>query len=589
MPNLLNNKQQELIDKLISNNLLTKEKFVEIDAAARVAGVAFNDMILEQGVVDPEQLAKIISEVYAISYVYMIDKDLSNDVLNIIPIEVAENFKIFCFDSLIDDNGQHLSIAMVDPSDFKAMEAVNFLARKENYLIKYFVVSRPSFDYAFKQYRTLNNEVMTALKDKSAKEDKEKKKQVEDNKKGTEGVITSAPVAKIVNVIIRHAIDGKASDIHIEPVQNECRIRYRIDGVLITSLSLPKNVHDSIVSRIKVLANLKLDETRVPQDGRFRIKIDHHDYDFRVSCLPLVEEEKVVMRILNTSSTAPTLKELGFWGIGLEVIEKNIKDTSGMFLVTGPTGSGKSTTIFSILNMLNDDKTNISTLEDPVEYYVKGINQSQIRPEIGFGFSSGLRTLLRQDPNIIMVGEIRDNETAELAIHAALTGHFILSTLHTNSAIGAVPRLFDMNVEPFLLVSTINTIVAQRLCRKICMSCKAEEKIPEVLLGTILEIIKKIPDYVINMAIPDFDINKIIFYKGKGCSHCGNTGYSGRVAVCEVMDVNEKIKDAILNNKRFTEEDVISSQKFTTMTQDGYVKVLQGITTVDEMVRILQN
>lgn len=588
MPGLLKNKQQEVIDKLISKNLLTKEKFYDIDSASRVAGITFNEMLLKQGIVDQEQLAKVISEVYNFSYINIVGKNFSDEVLNIIPIEVAENFKIICFDNAIVDNKQKISVGIVDPTNFKAIEAVNFLAREEKIKVIFFIISQYSFDYAYKQYKNLKYEVTAALKDKDIKEGEESKKE-EANKNESEEVIKSAPVAKIVNVIIRHAIEGNASDIHIEPMHHECRIRYRIDGILHTSLTLPKNVHDSIISRVKVLAGLKLDETRIPQEGRIRINIDRHDYDFRVSVLPLVNEEKVVMRILDTSKGAPTLEELGFWGIGLEVIEKNIKDTSGMFLVTGPTGSGKSTTLFSVLNMLNDEETNISTLEDPVEYYIKGVNQAQVRPEIGFSFSSGLRSLLRQDPDIIMVGEIRDNETAELAIHSALTGHFILSTLHTNSAVGAIPRLLDMGVEPFLLVSTVNTIVAQRLSRKICVHCKIEERIPQVLLDDILKEIKKIPDDIIKSALPDFNINKIIFYKGKGCPRCGNTGYSGRLAIYEVIDVNEQVKDAIINKKRFSEEDILASQKFITMIQDGYFKAIKGLTTVDEIVRILQN
>lgn len=587
MPNQTLNKQQELIDKLIAGKLITKDQFYEIDSAARIAGVTFNEMLLKKGKIDHEQLAKITAEVYNIAYVNIVGRNLAESVLHIIPIEVAENFRIICFESAIDDAGHKISVGIVDPSNFKAIEVVNFLARGQHYSVKFYVISQFSFDYVVKQYKSLKLEVKAALKDQTEQEAVDNGKK--DKEEVTEEVIKSAPVAKIVSVIIRHAIDGNASDIHIEPLSRECRVRYRIDGILHTSLSLPRNVHDSIIARIKVLANLKLDETRIPQDGRVRITVDGRDYDFRVSILPLVNEEKVVMRVLDTSRGAPSLEELGFWGNGLEIIRKNIQDTSGMLLVTGPTGSGKSTTLFSILNILNDDENNICTLEDPVEYYVRGVNQSQIRPDIGFSFATGLRSLLRQDPDIIMVGEVRDSETAELAIHAALTGHFILSTLHTNSAIGAIPRLMDMQVEPFLLASTLNTIVAQRLGRKICKHCRTEDIIPDDLKEEIQKELKKVPEGFLKTYAPDLDISKPKYYKGAGCARCGNSGYAGRVSIFEVIDVNDVVKDLIVNKKRFTEQDIIQSQKFVTMIQDGYIKAMRGLTTLNEVLRVLQN
>jgi len=401
-----------------------------------------------------------------------------------------------------------------------------------------------------------------------------------------EEITKTAPVSKIVSVIIRHAVEGQASDIHIEPAQNETRVRYRIDGILHTSLVLPKNVHSAIVGRVKVLCNLKLDETRLPQDGRVRVSINNKDIDLRVSILPLMDEEKVVMRILDMSRGAPSLTELGFIGPGLNIIMAKLKMTDGMFLVTGPTGSGKSTTLFSILNFLNKEGINIITLEDPVEYFIKGINQSQIRPEIGFTFASGLRSLLRQDPDIIMVGEIRDSETAELGIHAGLTGHFVLSTLHTNDALGAIPRFLDMKVEPFLLGSTLNIVVAQRLARKICEYCKEEDKLPQEVSDDIKKELAATPPAVIEQLLPGFDAKKIKFYRGKGCARCGSTGYLGRIALAEVIDVNDKIREFIMENKRnLTLDDLIKNQNFITMKQDGIIKVLMGLTTIEEVLR----
>lgn len=580
------NKQEEAVAKLIERKFITKDDYYQIEADARIKNKTFFNILVEKKIIDQEELAKLIAEIYKLPYDNLFGKKISNAILRIIPIEVSENYKIICYGTLIDDEGEKIKIGIIDPSDFKALEAINFLARKESIIVEYNVISANSYNYAFKQYKNIKDEVNVALQDKLQEEDEEEKSK--DKTEETEEVIKSAPVAKIVSVIIRHAIEGNASDIHIEPLESECRIRYRIDGILHTSLTLPKNVHDSLVSRIKVLANLKLDETRMPQDGRIRLPFGNRDYDFRVSVLPLVGDEKVVMRILDTNRGAPSLEDLGFSGFGLEVIKKNIKDSTGILLVTGPTGSGKSTTLFSLLNILNEEGMNISTLEDPVEYFVRGVNQSQIKPEIGFTFASGLRSLLRQDPDIIMVGEIRDNETAELAIHSALTGHFILSTLHTNDAIGAIPRLMDMHVEPFLLISTLNTIVAQRLGRKICSHCRIEDKITENMIAEIKGELSKVPKEILSK-LPDIDLNNIKFYKGKGCPRCGNTGYWGRVGVVEVIDINDKLKDLILSGKRMTQEEIIASQPFITMKQDGYLKVLQGMTSYDEILRILQD
>ncbi|OGY97163.1 MAG: hypothetical protein A2543_02310 [Candidatus Komeilibacteria bacterium RIFOXYD2_FULL_37_8] len=397
-------------------------------------------------------------------------------------------------------------------------------------------------------------------------------------------MVKSAPVSKIVSVILRHAIEGRASDIHIEPFTNQSKVRYRIDGVLHTTIVLPIYVHAALISRIKVMANLKIDETRIPQDGRIRINVHNKDVDFRISTIPLMGHEKVVMRILETPDKAPTFSELGFLGLQGKVIEKNIYKPNGMFLLTGPTGSGKSTTLFALLSFLNKEDVNISTLEDPVEYYIPGVNQSQIRPEVNFTFATGLRALLRQDQDIIMVGEIRDNETAELAIHAGLTGHSVLTTLHTNSAVGAIPRLFDMKVEPFLLASTLNAVVAQRLVRKICDKCKAEEKLPSGLEVTIHQHLDTIPKEAF---YGDVDPKVFKFYKGKGCANCGQTGYKGRLSIAEAINVTRSLKDIIA--KGFDRQEVeveLAKQKFITMEQDGVIKALLGLTSIEEIMRV---
>ncbi len=576
-------KQDQILKLLVLNKLITQDQLEEVKKTAEIVKRPIEDILLEMKIVDHEDLVKIKANAYDMLYENLADKKMTDKVLSIIPLEVAENYRIICFDK----TGEKIKVGITDPNNFKAVEAVNFLVKEENLSVAYYLISDLSFNIAFKQYKTLKKEIFTALKtrsDEEAEEPEAKKKDDND----LESIAKTAPVAKIVSVIIRHAFDGGASDIHIEPMAKETRVRYRIDGILGTSLILPKNVHNAIVGRIKVLANLKLDETRIPQDGRIRAVVNGKEIDLRVSTLPLLGEEKVVMRILDTTRKVLTLKELGFIGPGLEIIKNNIKKTDGMFLVTGPTGSGKSTTLFAVLNIINREEVNISTLEDPVEYFVKGVNQSQVNPEIGFNFASGLRSLLRQDPDVIMVGEIRDNETAELAIHAGLTGHFVLSTLHTNDAIGAIPRFLDMKVEPFLLASTLNTVVAQRLLRKICSYCKEEKKLPSDVLLEVKEEVKKTPPELFKEMGLDPNPDNLIFYGGKGCSHCGNSGYSGRVVIAEIINITDGIKEIIMDEtKALRVEDVMSDQKFITMKQDSIIKVLLGLTSMEEVLRVL--
>ncbi len=583
-------KQEELLKLLKESKKLSESSLLEIKGRADAAGKKIEDILIGENLIDPEEITQIKAKVYGLPYQNLLDKEVSNEVVSIISFEAAENYKIVCFDK----SGNKIKVGLTDPENFKAMEAVNFLAKEEKLRVEYYLISGLSFDKIFKQTKNLKSEIGKALETRAEKEKEEmsEKKKEEKEERGELGeIIKSAPVAQIVSVIIRHAVGGGASDIHIEPAQKESRVRYRIDGVLHTSLVLPKDIHSAIVARIKVLANLKLDETRLPQDGRIRVEIGEKKIDFRVSVMPLLGEEKVMMRVLDTTRGAPTLEELGFGGRALRIIKENIKKTNGMLLVTGPTGSGKSTTLFSILNMLNKEGVNICTLEDPIEYFIKGVNQSQTRPEIGFTFANGLRSMLRQDPNIIMVGEIRDNETAELAIHASLTGHLVLSTLHTNDAMGAVPRLLSMKVEPFLLGSTLDAIIAQRLARKICSHCKKEEKLPEGILADMEEEIKNMPASIMKESAKDFtDLRKTVFFKGSGCVRCGNSGYSGRIAIVEVFDIDDKIKDIIMDkNKNLRFKDIKENQDFISMKQDGIIKVLRGETTMEEILRVIKS
>jgi len=576
-------KQEELLAILAQKNIIKSDDVGNIIKEAQSAGKKVEDILISKQLIKPEDLTKVKAEIYKLPYENLIERNIGEGIINTISSEVAENYKVICFDK----EGNRTKVGILDPDNFKAIEAIDFLAKGSGLTVEYYIISDKSFKAAFKQYKSLAKELSTALETRAEEEVVEVK---EKDEKELKEITKSAPVAKIVSVVIRNAVEGGASDIHVEPSRKESRVRYRIDGILHTSLILPRSVHDALVARIKVMSNLKLDETRIPQDGRIRLVFNDKDYDFRVSILPLIGAEKVVLRILEASKQAPTLEELGYDGIQLKVIQNNLKKTEGMLLATGPTGSGKSTTLFSILNIINKEDINIITLEDPVEYQVKGISQSQIKPDIGYTFANGLRSFMRQDPDVIMVGEIRDEETAELAIHSALTGHFVISTLHTTSAAGAITRLVDMNVEAFLLGSTLHTVIAQRLARKICSHCKEETKIPQEQLKKVKAEIEDVGIDYIKSIIKDFNSEKMVFHKGKGCPRCGNSGYSGRVALSEVLDINDQLKEFIIEGKKHLNvNDIKNSQKFIKIKQDGFIKALQGITTMQEVLRVIEN
>jgi type IV pilus assembly protein PilB len=511
---------------------------------------------------------------------------VEREILNTISREIAEKYKMIVFDK----KQNLLKVAMVDPQDFEAINILQFLAEKEKMEIEVYSVSLNLFRDAVEQYGSAKEAVEEAVV--SLKSELEESRVSDKKITGAEARerIQDAPISKLVQVIIGHAIDGRASDIHIEPIENNYRVRFRVDGILHSSLILPKDVGMAAVSRVKILSNLKIDERRKPQDGRFKIDVENgRTVDFRISTFPVVEGEKVVMRVLDKSSGLFDLESLGIMGSNHEILLKKIRDPFGIILLTGPTGSGKSTTLYAFLQILNKEERNIVTLEDPVEYFVEGINQSQIKPEIGYTFANGLRSILRQDPNIIMVGEIRDSETAELAIHAALTGHLVFSTLHTNDSIGAIPRLADMEVEPFLLSYSLRVTAAQRLVRKICEKCKEEIKISEVIVEKIKEELKQVTreemeKYGVNLT------EEIKFYQGKGCENCSDTGYRGRIAIFEVLEINDKIQKIISEGEsveiKIREE--AGNQGMVTMKQDGLLKVLAGLTTLSEVERITE-
>ncbi|MDD4995431.1 MAG: GspE/PulE family protein [Patescibacteria group bacterium] len=569
----------KIIDELIAKGKLDAKQ-QKAALAELEAGRSPEEVLVKGGLIKEDDLTRARAVAYNIPFKDLAGTVISNEVINLLPREKSEQYNMIAFAR--DAGG--ISIGLVDPRDYQSMEAVEFYAEENGLKVKFFIVSPTAFRKAMRQFQILGKEVEMELE--SAKEKfapKEEKLPEEDIEK----VLTGAPVARIVSTIMRHAVESGASDIHIEPTDGPSRVRYRIDGVLRTALRLPKYIHSAIMSRIKVMANLKIDETRIPQDGRITDIIGGKKIDFRISTFPCSDNEKVAMRILDTSAGAPTLAGLGFSPRNVELIEKEIKSPHGMFLITGPTGSGKSTTLYAVLNMVKGENTNVVTLEDPVEYFMESVNQSQIRPEIGYTFASGLRAILRQDPNIIMVGEIRDRETAELGVHAALTGHLLFSTIHTNDALGAVPRLIDMGVEPFLLASTLNVVIAQRLARRICDNCKEVVALPKDVEDEMREELAGIPNEVLPKGVK---LNgSVSAYRGKGCPRCNGTGYSGRISVAEIMRVTKEMEQII--EEGFPSEKAeaeIKNQKMIRLRQDGFLKVLLGLTTVEEVMRISQ-
>ncbi len=504
-------------------------------------------------------------------------------VLGIIPEDIARGNKMVP----LEKNGNIVKLGMVNPDNLGAMNILRFIAENAKIEFELYVISEEIFQNVLGQYSNTEKAIKDAMQSLQANDvdDIFEKEQVEEKKEA----IQDAPITKLLSVVIKHAIEGKASDIHIEPMGKEYRIRFRVDGVLHSSLTVPREVGRAVVSRVKIISNLKIDEKRKPQDGRFRVTEDGKSVDFRVSTLPVVEGEKIVLRLLDKGEKVIDVETLGLIASNRDVLLKRIREPFGIILITGPTGSGKSTTLYSFLQILNKEERNIVTLEDPVEYSVDGVNQSQIKPEIGYTFASGLRSILRQDPNVIMVGEIRDAETSELAIHAALTGHLVFSTLHTNTSIGAIPRLVDMGIEPFLLSSSLQAIAAQRLVRRVCQECKEEVSMP----GAVREFIENELSKMDPKELKKYDINLdegIKMYRGKGCDACAKTGYKGRVAIFEVLEIDSQLKE-IISEHRGSETHVkkyANDRKMVTIKQDGIIKVLKGLTTFEEVERVTE-
>lgn len=576
---------------LVDTHKLTNEEYQDLKTQAQKDNLPLVQVIQQSGLVEKVDLSVAKAKSLNLEFVNLLDRPIDRKVLEIIPENLARTYQMVAFS--LDAKTNILQIAMADPQDLKGREASRYIAREHNVKPQWYLTDQDSINLVLKKYANIGREVGEALESAKARFESISGETGEEAAAGKvngaeelQEIIRHAPVAKMVQVIIRHAVEGKASDIHIEPMDKMTRVRFRIDGSLSTSITLPLYVHDALIARIKVMANLKIDETRIPQDGRIRLELLDRDVEFRVSVIPLQGHEKIVMRVLDTGGKPPPLDKLGYIGRNFDVIKKNLLKPNGMVLVTGPTGSGKSMTLFACLNIVNSEDVNISTLEDPVEYRLAGVNHSQINPQVGFTFAAGLRALLRQDPNIIMVGEIRDFETAELAIHAAMTGHLVLSTLHTNSAVGAIPRLLDMRVEPFLLTSTLNVLIAQRLVRTICQDCKQEAELDIGLTELVKRELRSLtPEQL--QGYGGVNLDHPVFYYGKGCARCGHTGFRGRTAICEIVDNDNELKNVIIGGMKQDElATVLKHQQFITMRQDGFVKCLLGHTAPEEVLSV---
>ncbi|MDO8509793.1 MAG: ATPase, T2SS/T4P/T4SS family [bacterium] len=535
---------------------------------------SLEDILISDGLVDETELYQKAGELLNIPSITLKGKEIKKETLNLIPAPVAGTHQVVAFES----DAHTVSVAMVDPTDIQTVE---FLRRKTGLEPKVFITTPGDIKEILRNYHAELEEdlkVVQVATDGEVANTKELKKAAEE-----------VSVINIVNSVLEHAVYEGASDIHIEPGEKETTIRYRIDGILKSVMTLPHLIQNGITARIKILANLKLDEHMVPQDGRFKILVQDERLAFRVSILPVYDGEKIVMRLLHEGTKPLTLDQLGFLDKPRLIVENAIKKPHGMILVTGPTGSGKTTTLYTLLGMLNQPGVNISTVEDPIEYRLAGVNQSQINPKVGFTFASGLRALLRQDPNIIMVGEIRDQETAEIAINAAMTGHLVLSTLHTNDAPTTLPRLIDMGVPPFLVAYTANIIVAQRLVRRICPHCKKEFELDKNTSDDLAKVFnsKKLSALFAENIPNGKDNESLKFFKGEGCGRCGLTGYKGRQGIYEILEINDEITKLI--NEKATADTIKKYARengMLTMSEDGVIKAKMGITTISEVLRV---
>ena len=566
---------------LVERGLIDQAKADEVGLTQLKTGESEEVIIKSQRLVSEVDFAKAKADFLKILYVDLDTIGFSPEALALVPESVSRKYKIVPYK--LDTKNKLLFVAMANPLD---LETVEFIEKKSGFKVSAsMALEKQIMSYVNEKYE--REKGITSEVGKALDERKKEEKVVVGAEENSGKVSAEAPVAKIVSTILEYAVKARASDIHIEPQEDAVRIRYRIDGILQEKYVLPRNVQDAVVSRIKILSNLKIDEKRVPQDGRFFFSADGNDVDLRISTLPTTYGEKVVMRLLKKSQKVPTLPDLGLRGLALKNLMNAIERPHGIIIVCGPTGSGKTTTLYSVLDIVATSKVNVVTIEDPVEYQMKGVNQVQVNTQAGLTFASALRSFLRQDPNIMMVGEIRDSETADLAINASLTGHLVFSTLHTNDASGVPPRMLDMGVEPFLLVSSLNCVVGQRVVRRVCKDCVTETEIPTDVEAEIKETLGPIYNMIEEKWKKDG--KKMMIPKIVGCEKCNNTGYLGRIALYEVMPISEKIAKLVV--ERASAADIqkqAMAEGMLRMKQDGYVKVLEKITTVEEVLRVAQ-
>ncbi len=580
---------------LIDSKKLKKTELEKLEESAHRTKKALQETALKQGVITDEELVKWYAELTETPFIKVDPKSIDPTLLNLIPERIARRYSAVVFG---EKDGVKL-LAMEDPED---VQAVDFIEKQLGSKPTLYIATKQNISSALELYGGGVDNELTRVIAEDTEGETDAAEEVDEA-----DLAEDSPIAQTVTLLIEYAIKAGASDVHIEPREGYVQVRYRVDGVLREAEKLPKKVQAALTSRIKILANLKIDEHRVPQDGRFKISYADKSFALRVSTLPIADGEKVVIRLLDESNKAKTLEELGFWGSALKTINDAIIQPHGMILVTGPTGSGKSTTLYSVLSLLNDETVNISTVEDPIEYKIVGANQTQVNVKAGMTFASGLRALLRQDPNVIMVGEVRDRETADMAVQASLTGHLVFSTLHTNNAATCLPRLLDMGVEPFLIASTTRSVIGQRLVRNICMDCRESYQPDETEVTEIKKMFKltdaavfkkmnELEAVALKQGIGPADkalatsastITRLYRPKEGGCDKCGGSGFRGRVGIYEVLGNSEEVQKLIMQNatSEVIQEEAIN-EGMVTMQLDGLIKAFRGLTSVKEILRV---
>ncbi|HET9412270.1 MAG TPA: GspE/PulE family protein [Candidatus Saccharimonadales bacterium] len=590
---LTDDNQKKLEALLISEKLTTEDALKKFRKQAQAESKPLFVLLVENKVITNEVLTRLIAQVSGVPYVDLSQALIDQTVLDLLPRDIAEHFMAVP----LGEVQNRLAVAMLDANN---VQAVDYLANKIGHPIKVYMASEEGIRHVLEQYRTnLEEGVSAAIESSQQSDESPKSRGKKETEQDIRTLVQDSPISRALSTILEYAVRARASDIHIEPLEAALKIRCRIDGVLREIMQLPKSIEPALISRIKILSNLKIDEHRVPQDGQFAIHMVGKDVDLRIAISPVVWGEQVVIRLLDKSGTNFRLEDLGYAGRALRMIRNGIKKPNGMVLTSGPTGSGKSTSLYALIQEIKSDKINIVTLEDPVEYKMAGVNQIQVNPDVGLTFTTGLRSILRQDPNVIMVGEIRDKETADLAVQAALTGHLVFSTLHTNSAAGILPRLLDMGIEPFLIASTVNVIIGQRLVRRVSedrdtyksneLETETVHKTVGHLLPTEKSAIHRVSTDLGYKDLPLATQKAYTLVRGKDTPQTPG-GYKGRVGLYEVMEVTEEIQNLIV--KRATSAEIQKqaiAQGMVPMREDGYLKALTGLTTLEEVNRVAAN